>query len=310
MSDDFIKNGIVNILKPTAMTSRDIVGWTKKTLDCRKAGHTGTLDPLAAGVLPVCLNKATKVIPHLPEQKKEYIAEMTLGVTTRTLDKEGDIVNKNNKWKRLSIKQIKTVFSDFNGEIDQIPPMFSAIKVNGKRLYEIARKNKEVTRASRRVILYKLEILKINLPYIQFKVECSKGTYIRALVRDIGEKLETGAHLSFLVRTSSGPFTMKNAFTLKEIDSSILKKKNLDNIIIPLDLPLNYPEMVIKEKSYKKAFNGNMLFKEDIKKGINPEKLSQDDNILIYDINNNFIAIYRIDFSTAKTVMKAVRVFS
>jgi len=184
----------------------------------RKAGHAGTLDPNATGVLLVCLGDATKLFQYLQEGEKEYEATLTLGVETDTLDASGNVTRTTDP-KEITEEQIANVFSGFLGEIEQIPPMFSAVKVGGQRLYKLARKGIEIERPPRQVTIYELEILGIKNPLVKFRVVCSKGTYIRTLAADIGTALSCGAHLSELTRTRSGFFDLSDAVTLAEIEN-------------------------------------------------------------------------------------------
>lgn len=281
------KIGIVNVLKPPGMTSMQVVKFLKKNLATGKAGHTGTLDPLAAGVLPICVGKATKVISFLCEDIKVYRGELILGRETNTHDREGEIVNKNNRWQSLNRKEIRNKFSRFIGDSKQIPPMYSAVHHKGKRLYELARDGKEVKRAAREISISSLEIVDINLPRIKFSVQCSRGTYIRSLVRDLGRELNTGAFLSFLLRTRSGPFKLQQSYIIEDIrnmaadgDFSFLKS--------PAD-PLSYPSAVIKMKAYKKTVNGAYLYPDDLEHY--PSDLNEGDKVLLYDKDEQFLAI-------------------
>lgn len=293
--------GIINVIKPPAMSSFAVVKWIKKTLDVKKAGHTGTLDPKAAGVLPICLNRATKIIPYLPEESKEYYGELRLGITTDTLDSEGEIVEKNNNWKDTPINKIKKVFYSFKGNINQIPPMYSAVHYKGERLYKLARQGKNIERKPRKVNIKEIKILTINLPFVRFKVRCSKGTYIRSLVRDIGEKLEVGSYLTFLLRTRSGPFKLENSNTLPEIE----KQKG---IVIPMDTHLPYLTLTINKNAYKKAINGNILKKNDFKDW--SSDLKEKKPISIYDPEGNFLSINEIILKSDEIICKPRRVFT
>ena len=296
--------GIVNIIKPAGATSFYMVKWVKRILDCKKAGHTGTLDPLAAGLLTVCLGRATKIIPFLPETKKEYIGQLTLGVTTDTLDREGQIIEENEPG-TISSREIEQCFTDFTGTIEQIPPMYSAVKQGGTRLYIMARQGKTVKRKKRIVRINQLELLNFNLPWIQFRVQCSPGTYIRSLVRDIGQKLGCGAFLSFLVRTVSGPFLLQKAYTLQEIENFSRKKKY--DFLIPADEPLVMPRLYLKETAHKKAINGAFLVKEDFRDFKN---LQVGTKAAVYDHNRNFISINRIELTKEDEIIcRPLRVF-
>jgi len=223
-------HGIINVNKPPNLTSRQVVDRVKRILKMRKAGHAGTLDPNATGVLLVCLGDATKLFQYLQEGEKEYEATLTLGIETDTLDSDGNVTRIIDP-KEVTEEQIANVFNKFLGEIEQIPPMFSAVKVGGKRLYELARKGITIERPPRKVTIYELEVLEINnlfssrncenfgQPLVKFRAVCSKGTYIRTLAADIGTALGCGAHLSALTRTKSGTFNLSDAVTLAEIEN-------------------------------------------------------------------------------------------
>lgn len=297
----FRKNGIISLIKPPGITSFGAIGKLKKIMDHPKAGHTGTLDPRACGVLPVCFGKATKVIPYLPEEKKEYIAEITLGTSTNTLDAEGEVISKNNNWKNLNENEIINCIKSFKGEIKQVPPMFSAIKQDGERLYKKARKGKKVKRKERKITIYNLKIISIESKRVRFKVSCSKGTYIRSLARDIGKKLGVDAYLSFLIRTKSGPFTLNKSFTYNMIEKQIFENK--DDFLYSLDWPLNYPEYILKNESYKKAINGAILNFFDFKADRN--NLIKENKISVYSDEGEFISINEVK----EYKIKALRVF-
>ncbi len=300
-----LDSGIVNVIKPPGMTSFQVVSRVKKILKCKKAGHTGTLDPAAAGVLPICFGKATRVIPFLPEEEKEYIAELTLGIITDTLDGEGEILEQNEGWQTVDENKIISICSEFTGEIEQIPPMYSAVHHQGKRLYELAREGKEVERKARKVNIEKIKIIEISPPIIRLMVSCSKGTYIRTLAHDIGQRLGVGAFLSFLIRKRSGPFKLEDGYTLEEIE------QNREKIILPLDFPLKieYPAVIVREESEKKAGNGVFLEKEDIEKI--PSGLDKGNKVLIYNKQGCFISINEIIENNPQRVLtKPLRVFS
>ncbi|HEY8500668.1 MAG TPA: tRNA pseudouridine(55) synthase TruB, partial [Clostridia bacterium] len=190
-------NGILLLIKPPNMTSFDVVAWLRKITGIKKIGHAGTLDPAACGLLPVCIGKAARTLPWFSEFDKSYRVEMVLGIATDTYDSEGSILCENPV--KPDNSHIKSVISEFTGEIDQIPPMYSAVKVSGKRLYDLAREGIEIERKARRVAIYDIDILDIKnegpYPVVRFDVKCSKGTYIRSLCNDIGLKLGCGAHM-------------------------------------------------------------------------------------------------------------------
>ncbi|MBF8436661.1 tRNA pseudouridine(55) synthase TruB [Halanaerobiaceae bacterium Z-7014] len=300
-------NGILNLLKPPGISSFGMVGWLRRVLDMRKIGHTGTLDPLAAGVLPLCAGKATRIIQFLPEGKKTYICDMKLGISTNTLDLEGKITDRDESWKELKPAIIMDVFKSFQGKIEQVPPMFSAINYKGKRLYQLAREGKEIERESRDVEIFDLEILEINLPNIRFKVTCSKGTYIRSLVRDIGKKLDTEAVMIFLLRTRSGPFDIKNALYPEELERN-LTENNREKIFIPLTEYLDFPKLKIKSDAFIRATNGAFLYKEDLL-NLNGYEFNKDDDIILYD-DDLFISICQVDFEDGRYVLKPDKVFN
>ena len=213
-------DGLINILKPPGLTSHDVVAYLRKLFKIQKIGHTGTLDPGAAGVLPVCVGQGTRVVEYLIDKKKTYRTEITFGIETDTYDAGGKVVNRQEPVS-LSYDRMIDVLNGFVGEIKQIPPMVSALHVEGKRLYQLARQGRTVERKPRRVTIYELKPVRFcdtgPYPRLLLDVTCSKGTYIRSLCADIGRMLGCGAYLSFLIRTASGPFAIKDAYTLEQI---------------------------------------------------------------------------------------------
>lgn len=243
-------NGVINVYKESGMTSFDVVRKIKKIAGTGKVGHTGTLDPMATGVLPICIGKATKLVDYIMGDYKVYRAEMKLGLKSDTLDSEGTILSERNI--TCNKEDIEKEFQKFIGEIIQVPPMYSALKVNGKRLYELAREGKEVHREGRKITIYYIDIESIEIPYVRFKVKCSKGTYIRTLIDDIGEGLGTGAIMTSLERVESGDaFNISNAYTLDEIEKSIK-----DKLISIEDLLKKYPKKIFPEGAKKLLLNG------------------------------------------------------
>ncbi len=208
-------NGVLVIDKPCGPTSHDVVSAVRKVLREKKVGHTGTLDPTATGVLPLVLGEATKVARYLSGGDKTYRATLHLGVSTDTLDGAGQVISEREV--KVSEDEVRAVATSFLGEAMQTPPMFSAKKVDGKRLYELARQGIEVEREAKRVHIYEIEVLEVSLPNVVMDVKCSAGTYVRVLARDIGEKLGTGAYLQQLRRLGAGPFTLTDAIVLQEI---------------------------------------------------------------------------------------------
>ncbi len=214
--------GIILVNKPKGMTSHDVVDVARSRLGIRKIGHAGTLDPMATGLLILLIGRATKLSNRFVEFDKEYEATMTLGKKTTTGDAEGEVIAES-PIDGIDETKIREVFSRFVGEIEQVPPMVSALRYRGKRLYELARKGIEVERPPRKVTIYKLEITRIELPEIDFVVACSKGTYIRKLCEDIGDALGCGAYQSRLHRTRIGPFKVEDAVSIDEINESAIR---------------------------------------------------------------------------------------
>jgi tRNA pseudouridine55 synthase len=220
--------GILVVDKEKNMTSHDVVDMVRRKFRIKKVGHAGTLDPNATGVLVLLLGKATKLSGEFLNQDKEYIATMKLGEKTSTGDCEGKLVETAEV--RASEKEIKNVMADFVGEIEQVPPMTSAKRINGKRLYKLARKGVEVDRSAKKVLIKEIEITKMDLPFVLFRVVCSKGTYIRQLAEDIGEKIGCGAHLTELKRTRSGDFSLEQALKLSSLSEMSREALN-ENIL-------------------------------------------------------------------------------
>jgi len=245
-------NVVVNLNKEVGITSHGAVIAVKKAFKVRRAGHTGTLDPQASGVMLVCLNEATKIASLVESLEKEYIATAKLGESTDTLDSEGRIVRTVSEV-AVSDSDIRRILPGFIGEIEQLPPMYSALKVSGQPLYKLARKGVEVERKPRRVTVRALELLDFSTPFFTIKVVCSKGTYIRSLCNDIGDALHVGAHVTELVRTRVGTYRIENAAKISELP---LKSEALYST----DTVLNYlPELTVEGELLKRARNGNPL---------------------------------------------------
>lgn len=281
-------SGVINIYKEKGFTSHDVVNIVRKKLGKIKTGHTGTLDPDAMGVLPICIGKATKLSEYIASSIKEYKAIVTLGKTTTTQDSSGDIIEE--KPVNCSSEDIKNVLSKFKGEIMQTPPMYSAIKVNGKKLYELAREGKEIERKQRKITIHNIEINRfIDNENFEITVLCSKGTYIRTLCNDIGKALGCGAHMSYLLRTRTGNFYLDNAIKLEDIDR-VLENNNIKDIMIPMEQVLSdYNKFVVVKNGNKFLYNGNKISFNYIQ---NKKDLKQNEKIVIYDEDNNLIGIY------------------
>ncbi len=237
-------DGVINVLKPVGMTSSDVVVSLKKILKTKKVGHTGTLDPDVSGVLPICVGKGTRLAEYLTRQGKAYRAEITFGIVTTTQDRSGEVLQKS--YPVVSQEDFSKVIPQFLGTIRQIPPMYSAVRHQGKHLYELARQGIEVERTSREVQIHRLELLQWisdTFPKGIFEVECSKGTYIRTLCHDIGEALGCGAHMSDLIRLSSGPFKIEDSTPLDTIKERV--DKGDFAFLIPLDQTLDLVKVTL-----------------------------------------------------------------
>ena len=246
-----MNNGVVIIDKPKGVTSHDVVGMLRKRFKTRRVGHTGTLDPLATGVLPICIGNATKAADMLTSSDKRYIAVMELGKRSDTLDIEGEILEENQV--NVNESEIREAIAEFIGEQEQLPPMYSAIKQNGKKLYELAREGIEVKREKRHINIYSIEILKLELPYVTIDVRCSKGTYIRSLCDDIGTILGCGAVMTELRRTEAAGFLIDEAYTIERLDSL----SDVASAVRPTDeLFSDMPEIHLNEKQERSIING------------------------------------------------------
>ena len=283
-------SGVINIYKEKGFTSHDVVNIVRKKLGKIKTGHTGTLDPDAMGVLPICVGKATKLSEYIASSIKEYKAIVSLGKTTTTQDGSGEVIAE--KQVNCSEDNIKKVVNCFKGEIMQTPPMYSAIKIGGKKLYELAREGKEIERKQRKITIYNIEITRfIDNQNFEIKVLCSKGTYIRTLCNDIGQALGCGAYMSYLLRTRTGNFYIDNAIKLDDIDK-LLQNNKLNDILLPMDIVLSeYKKIIVLNKANKFLYNGNKISFSYLK---NKENLQQNEKVIVYDEDNNLIGIYTV----------------
>lgn len=282
-------NGIINVYKEKGYTSHDVVAVLRKIAGQKKIGHTGTLDPDATGVLPVCLGRATKLCDLLTDRDKTYEAVLLLGKTTDTQDISGAIL-KEQPTDHLNEAEVTKVIESFKGTYDQIPPMYSALKVNGKKLYELAREGKTVERKSRKVTIYQIHIKEIQLPRVRMEVTCSKGTYIRTLCHDIGNLLGTGGCMEELTRTKVGRFELKDSLKLEEL-SDLAQNGRLENALIPLDQMFSELQSVVPAEKYiSKAYNGNDFFKNQLSED---GKFCSGEKVRVYDAQGHFIGVYR-----------------
>lgn len=261
-------DGVIVMNKPRGKTSHDMVYFIRKTCGIKKVGHTGTLDPAATGVLPICIGKATKAADMLTASDKSYRAELLLGMTTDTLDAEGEILTEQ-PFDYVSKELFEETIQKFIGEIYQIPPMFSAIKKDGKKLYELAREGKTVEREKRKVTIERIELLSFDREkgLATIDVDCSKGTYIRTLCEDIGTALGCGAYMNSLVRTKSGRFTIDKSYTEEEI-KKMSETNELAKALIPTDeLFEAYEKVIVSEKQAELVKNGVRIRKNGLEDG-------------------------------------------
>lgn len=275
-------NGVLNIFKPKGMSSFDAVRVVKKVAGTGKVGHTGTLDPEATGVLPICIGKATKIIDYIMDSEKVYEVTLKLGIRTTTYDLEGEVLEERDP-SHLTEEEILNSINSFKGEYSQIPPMYSALKQNGVRLYELARKGIEVERKGRLVNIYNLEDIKINNPYISMKVTCSKGTYIRSLCYDIGEKLGVFATMTQLNRAKTSVFSQEKSININE-----LTKENINDYILSMEEALEkYDKIIVNKKYVKLLVNGVRVADGRFTK----DKVINNKLYRVYDDENNFIGL-------------------
>ena len=281
-------SGLLVVNKKTKMTSHDVVEKLRGILNFKKIGHAGTLDPNASGILLACLGKATKIAKFLTEYDKEYEAVIKLGVTTDTYDQEGKIIQIENDLK-ISEVEVRRAVESFKGEIWQTPPLYSAIKQKGKKLYQYARAGKQVERKKRKVIIKDVRVLEIKLPYVKLKVSCSKGTYIRSLANDIGERLGCGAHLFSLCRTRIGPFELKDALDLEAMEE-IRNEDKIGNFLISVEKVLAHiPSVVVKDGFAKRIREGPNLFPSSVSSA--EKEFNKDQMICIKNNQKEIIAI-------------------
>ena len=282
-------NGILLIDKPEGFTSFDVVAKLRGILRERRIGHSGTLDPMATGLLVVFVGRATRAVEFAESHEKEYIAALRPGIVTDTQDITGTVLRTTDK--AFSKDELLSVLPEFTGELMQTPPMYSAIKVGGKKLYELARKGVEIERASRPITIKTLDLLGEENGDFILRVVCSKGTYIRSLVSDIGERLGTGAVLSKLRRTAAGSYSVRDSHTLDEI-SELAKNGGLETILKPVDsLFEEYPCFALSEQQLKRWITGNSF-----------EASLADGKYRVYDENGSFLMLGNVENGIMSTV--------
>lgn len=281
-------DGIIVINKPKGITSREVVNKVCKLLNTKKVGHTGTLDPIATGVLVLCVGKATKLVETLTSNDKEYVATVKLGILTDTLDTDGTIIEK--KCVNLDKDKLVNVLNSFIGTYNQEVPIYSAVKVNGKKLYEYARAKKEVTIPKRMVEIKKIKLIEFGSDYYKFKVTVSKGTYIRSLIKDINDKLGVIGVMSDLVRTKQGKFSINNSYTLENMEN------NNYNILTITDVLKDENCVIISNTLFEKVKNGALINNE------------YNTSMVTFIYNDSVIAIYKI-YDKDKSKLKPYKMF-
>ena len=302
-------HGMMTIYKEAGYTSSDVVARLRGILHMKKIGHTGTLDPDAEGVLPVCLGNGTKLCELIADRDKEYVAVMRLGTVTDTQDMSGEVLRSipDEEVSRMVTKDaVEEAAACFRGKISQIPPMYSAVKINGKRLYQLARKGHTIERPAREVTIHELVITGVELPLVTMRVRCSKGTYIRTLCQDIGEKLGTGGAMESLLRTRVGSFTLDQSIRLDEAEA-IMKSDEPDRIrdyIMPVDSFFgDAPRATVRQEGLKALLNGNTLKRSltDLPRG------KEKRDVRMYGPDGQFYALYRYD--PVRDELKNVKMF-
>ena len=284
-------DGIFNIYKEKGFTSHDVVAIVRRTIHMKKVGHTGTLDPDAEGVLPVCVGKATKLSDVIMDGRKSYRAMLRLGITTTTEDASGEVLE--TKEVDFNEDRIREVAASFIGKLEQVPPMYSAVKVNGKKLYELAREGKEIERKSRTIEVYDIRIRQFLPPdRVEFDVDCSKGTYIRTLCSDIGKALGCGGHMAELLRTATGAFSLENAIKLDELKALAEQEKAEEALLTMEDALKDFPVVKVSEKSLKFLYNGGKIQERFLTE--KPEVLKEGEIVATYDHENNLVGLYEI----------------
>ncbi|WP_294351790.1 tRNA pseudouridine(55) synthase TruB [uncultured Clostridium sp.] len=284
-------NGVINIFKNKGMSSFDVVRKVRKVAREKKVGHTGTLDPEATGVLPVCLGKGTKIIDYIMKAEKTYFVTFKLGIKTNTYDLEGEIIEEKDISNITEEETLKTINS-FVGEYSQVPPMFSALKKDGVRLYDLARQGIEIEREGRLITIYDIKNIDISMPYVSMEVTCSKGTYIRSLCYDIGEKLNVGATMVELRRTKTSTFSEEDSINIED-----LNEENINDYIISIEEALKMYPRIDVNKGYSKLFiNGvKVCDKRALKSKPELDRLYR-----VYDEEGRFIGLGRQDKSSFK----------
>ncbi|HUK57397.1 MAG TPA: tRNA pseudouridine(55) synthase TruB [Nitrospiria bacterium] len=281
-------DGFLNIHKPAGWTSHDVVARLRSVLKIKKIGHTGTLDPAATGVLPICLGKATKLARFLTETDKEYDAVMRLGETTDTQDATGKVLSRR-PTDGVTEDRVREALASFRGEIRQIPPMYSAVKIAGQPLYKAARAGREVERLPRTVVIHRLEMRGMEGRDVAFSVVCSKGTYIRTLCADIGERLGSGAHLFRLERTRSGPFRIEDALTVSEAEAAAGEGRIRERVLTAGEVLRDFPSMSVTRDGARLLMHGTPIGLRGV--GRLPKEIKTGQPVLVYNTSGVLIAL-------------------
>lgn len=300
-------NGIINVYKEAGFTSHDVVAKLRGIAKQKKIGHTGTLDPDAEGVLPVCLGNATKLCGLLSEKEKTYKAVLLLGQTTDTQDVSGKVLSVSEV--KAEENEVQKTIESFLGDYDQIPPMYSALKVGGKKLYELAREGKEVERSARRVRILDITIEWIRLPEVCFTVTCSSGTYIRTLCQDIGEKLGCGGCMKSLLRTRVDRFKLEDSLKLSQLEA-LMREGRLEEALLSVDRVFeNCPAVFMKPEADKLVYNGNPFADGQIKELPEVEEKELEERVRVYDSQGRFIGLYRRELRDKEGCFRPVKMF-
>lgn len=297
-------NGIMNIYKEAGFTSHDVVAKLRGIVKQKKIGHTGTLDPDAVGVLPVCFGSATKLCDMMTDKSKEYEALMRLGVTTDTQDMSGTILTESAV--HVNGSEVRDAVMGFVGGYEQVPPMYSALKVNGKKLYELAREGREIERQPRHVDITFIRITGMDLPEVRFEVGCSKGTYIRTLCADIGDKLGCGAVMAELKRTRVGNFRIEDSIRLSKVEELMRQGEYEDYIIHPDSMFMEYEGAAVKPEAESALLNGNKLYPQQLDPD-SPVFFADGDRIRVYNGRREFRAVYT--YVKSEGVFKPFKMF-
>lgn len=284
-------DGIFNIYKEKGFTSHDVVAIVRRTIHMKKVGHTGTLDPDAEGVLPVCVGKATKLSDVIMDGRKSYRAMLRLGITTTTEDASGEVLE--TKAVVFDEEKIRAAVAAFIGRLEQVPPMYSAVKVNGKKLYELAREGKEIARKARTIEVYDIRIRRFLPPdRVEMDIDCSKGTYIRTLCADIGKALGCGGHMAELLRTATGSFSLGNAIKLDDLKALAEQERAEEALLTMQEALRDFPVIKIVEGSTKLLYNGGKIQEKYFTK--QPKTLQEDEIAAVYDFENHLVGLYTL----------------